>query len=215
MIQFIKMEVLFFMISDVDYNNFKKHLFLDSTYPLLYETSLEYADSILQNGISLKKEYNAQIDRVVSLPKSENDFKNYHYHVSITNPAIIVVSIPKSLFRNIQIQTSTAHLFLNCFLQKDMPSSTISTSNMKVYPVKFQKCASTLPNIWVNGYFNQSTGFICNPRYILRQENAQNLLASQETSIWEKFVKYYPEEAYMASHTPNNIRNPINTEYEK
>ena len=31
--------------------------------------------------LSLKKEYNAQIDRVVSIPKSENDFKNYHYHV--------------------------------------------------------------------------------------------------------------------------------------
>ncbi len=203
------------MISDVDYNNFKNHLFLDSSYPLLHETSLEHADSILQNGISLKKEYNSQIDRVLSFPKSENDFKNYHYHASITNPAIIVVSIPKSLFRNIQLQTSTAHLFLNCFLQNDISSSTIDTSNMKVYPVKFQKHASTLPNIWINGYFNQSTGFICNPLYILRQENAQDLLASQETSIWEKFIKNYPEEAYMLSHTSNNIQNSINTEYEK
>ena len=60
MIQFIKMEV-FFMISDTDYHHFKNNLFLDLTYPLLHETSLEKADSILQNGISLKKEYNAQI----------------------------------------------------------------------------------------------------------------------------------------------------------
>lgn len=43
------------MISDIDYNNFKNDLFLDLTYPLLHETSLEHANSILQNGISLKK----------------------------------------------------------------------------------------------------------------------------------------------------------------
>ena len=120
------------MISDIDYNDFKNNLFLDLTYPLLHETLLEKADSILQNGISLKKEYNAQIDRVVSIPKSENDFKNYHYHASITNPAIIVVSIPKKLLRNIQLHTSTAHLFLNCLLQKASPSSNIQTSGMKI-----------------------------------------------------------------------------------
>ena len=120
------MEV-FFMISDTDYHHFKNNLFLDLTYPLLHETSLEKADSILQNGISLKKEYNAQIDRVLSIPKSEDDFKNYHHHASITNPAIIVVSIPKSLFRNIPLQTSTAHLLLNCFLQKETPSPNTQT----------------------------------------------------------------------------------------
>lgn len=203
------------MISDIDYSDFKNNLFLDSTYPLLHETSLEYADSILQNGISLKKEYNAQINRVLSIPKSENDFKNYHYHVSITNPAIIVVSIPKSLFRNIPLQTSTAHLLLNCFLQKETPSPNPQTAGMKIYPVKFEKCASTLPNIWINGYFNQSTGYVCNPQYILRQEISHDLLANEESSIWKKFHETYPEEAYRALHIANKVQNFPNTEYEK
>lgn len=203
------------MISDIDYSDFKNNLFLDSTYPLLHETSLEYADSILQNGISLKKEYNAQINRVLSIPKSENDFKNYHYHVSITNPAIIVVSIPKSLFRNIPLQTSTAHLLLNCFLQKETPSPNPQTAGMKIYPVKFEKCASTLPNIWINDYFNQSTGYVCNPQYILRQEISHDLLANEESSIWKKFYETYPEEAYRALHIANKVQNFPNTEYEK
>lgn len=203
------------MISDTDYHHFKNNLFLDLTYPLLHETSLEKADSILQNGISLKKEYNAQIDRVLSIPKSEDDFKNYHYHVSITNPAIIVVSIPKSLFRNIPLQTSTAHLLLNCFLQKETPSPNPQTAGMKIYPVKFEKCASTLPNLWINGYFNQSTGYVCNPQYILRQKQSKDLLVSQETSIWKKFRETYPEEAYNILHHTNHTEKPINTEYEK
>ena len=139
------------MISDIDYNDFKNNLFLDLTYPLLHETLLEKADSILQNGISLKKEYNAQIDRVVSIPKSENDFKNYHYHASI----------------------------------------------------------------WINGYFNSHTGYICNPNYILRQEHAQDLLDFQEASIWKKFSETYPEEAYNVLHNISPVKNPINTEYEK
>lgn len=126
------------MISDIDYKHFKDNLFLDSTYPLLHETTMDKVDSIFQSGIHLKKEYNAQIDRILSVPKSEDEFKNYHYHASITDPAIVVVSIPKGLFRHISPQTSTAHLFLNCFLQKDEPSS-VSTSNMKIYPIKFQK----------------------------------------------------------------------------
>ncbi len=203
------------MISDIDYNDFKNNLFLDLTYPLLHETSLEKADSILQNGISLKKEYNAQIDRVVSIPKSENDFKNYHYHASITNPAIIVVSIPKKLLRNIQLHTSTAHLFLNCLLQKASPSSNIQTSGMKIYPVKFEKYASTLPNIWINGYFNSRIGYVCNPNYILRQEHAQDLLDFQEASIWKKFSETYPEEAYNALHNISPVKKPTNIEYEK
>lgn len=203
------------MISDIDYNNFKNDLFLDLTYPLLHETSLEHANSILQNGISLKKEYNAQIDRVVSFPKTENDFKNYHYHASITNPATIVVSIPKKLLRNIQLHTSTAHLFLNCLLQKDSPSSNIQTSSMKIYPVKFEKYASTLPNIWINGYFHSDTGYICNPNYILRQEHAQDLLDVQEASIWKKFSETYPKEAYNALHNITPVKNSTNMEYEK
>lgn len=203
------------MISDTDYNYFKDNLFLDSTYPLLHETSIDKVDSILQNGIYLKKEYNAQIDRVLSIPKSENEFKNYHYHASINNPAIVVVSIPKKLFKNIPLQSSTAHLFLNCLLEKEASSPIFQPSGMKVYPVKFQKYASTLPNVWINGYFSQSTGYVCNPEYILRQENSHDLLVSQETSVWKKFHDTYPEEAYRALHIPNQVQNSLDTEYEK
>lgn len=119
------------------------------------------------------------------------------------------------MFRNIPLQTSTAHLLLNCFLQKETPSPNPQTAGMKIYPVKFEKCASTLPNIWINGYFNQSTGYVCNPQYILRQEISHDLLANEESSIWKKFHETYPEEAYRALHIANKVQNFPNTEYEK
>lgn len=203
------------MISEEDYVNVRNNLFLDSAYTLLHETQIDKADSILQNGINLKKEYNVQIDRILTLSNTEDEIRNYHYHTSITNPAIIFVSIPKSLFRNIPISTSTAHLFLNCFLEKETSSPSIQTTGIKLYPVKGEKYASTLPSLWINGYFNKDTDFVANPKYILRQEAFESLLASQEDSIWKKFTETYPEEAYKVAHNYIDIKFPSNTEYEK
>ncbi len=202
------------MISDENFNGARDYLFLDTAYPLLHETSSDNAKKILLSGIKINKSYNCQVDRVLSIPKDENDFKNYNYHPGITDSAIVVVSFPIELFGDININSSIGHLFMNGFAEKvENEDSKNISPNMKIYGVRYQKHESIIPSVWVNGYFDNTGAFVCNSKYILRMDNYKDLLAKYKQTLFKTFSEQYPDMAYALTHNSNTNHVRDDNEY--
>lgn len=98
------------MINNEKFEEARNSLYLEDTYSLLHETTKDKIDNILLNGLNLDKSYNAQISRVVAIPKTEEEFKNYNYYNDRIRKTIVVLGIPKTILDNIPINTTYAHL---------------------------------------------------------------------------------------------------------
>lgn len=176
------------MITDKKFEEARPFLHLDDAYILLHETSPKNANSIMGSGLKLKKEYNGKIKRIVSIPNSENEIKNYQYHLSDKN-SIIVLGIPNVVFGDIQQNTTYSTLFLNCLAEFEKKQN---INNNSFDNLRYQKLASTISNKWIIGYFDVDSNFVINNNYIMNQENYTQLIEEEKEKLMNEFHRRYP-----------------------
>lgn len=189
----IKRKRLIQMIESSKFNKAKKYLYLESAYPLLHETSKEKIGSIMTKGLNLDKQYNGQIDRVVSFPKNEEEFKHYNYYMDRIKKTILVLGIPKIILGKISPYSANGHLLLNCITEFQNPKVKKPSNGFQFHELKRQKLFSTIPIKWILGYFDENSRFFPNPNYIMSQENAGELIVSSKQEILKKFYLTYPD----------------------
>lgn len=176
------------MITDEKFEEARPFLHLDDAYILLHETSPENADSILETGLRLKKEYNGKIKKILTVPKNENEIKNYYYHI-MDKSSIIVLGIPNVVFGDIQQNTTYSTLFLNCLAEFEEKQN---ISDNSFNNLRYQKLASTISNKWIIGYFDVDSNFIINNNYIMNQENYTELIEEEKEKLMNEFHRRYP-----------------------
>lgn len=211
------------MISDEKFEKAKQFLYLKDTYSLLHETTKDKINSILLNGLDLKKSYNGEITRVVTIPKNEDDFKNYNYYYDKSQKNILVIGVPKILLENIPINSTYAYLILNCIAEFKKPEQHYNDANFEFHQLKYQKFESTIPTKWITGYFDEDSNFFPNPNYIMAQENSDKLILSAKKDLLNEFNKRYPSiyskllRNYKenTSNVTTNKPNSFNSDYER
>lgn len=180
------------MITDEKFEEARKFLYLEDTYPLLHETRKDKIDNILSEGLNIEKSYNAQISRVVSIPKNEDEFKNYNYYSDRLKKTILVFGIPKIILGDVPINSTYAHLILNCIAEFKKPEVHSTDGNFEFNQLRYQRRESTIPTKWMVGYFDEDNNFFPNKNYIMSQENSDELILSSKKEILDELHKRYP-----------------------
>ena len=195
------------MIDNNKFEEAKKYLYLDDSYPLLHETTQDKIDTILSKGLNINKSYNGEIDWIFSFPKNEDEFKNYSYYTDELNKAILVIGIPKCILADVPIYSTYGHLIANCISEFEKWQESALPEGFQFRTLKYQKLPSSIPTKWILGYFNENSDFFPNPNYILSQNNAEKLVESSRQYVISELHRRYTflyDKLFGSKQTSNN-----------